>query len=220
MTSIPRSQVSYASKSVTAGPTHFDAKQICLIVSFTCLAGFIIDILVIGLPPNPFAPQWRLNFLQQVSERSLLLFIGVVLLVFSQLEHRIQGLRVLSISCIFLGILFGLSGLLVIEDNLALQRQAEENINTQATELRSRIVQGRDDEKLRQQIAPEAFTEALRSVQTQTESLQQETKTGAMKTLISSAGNLFLVAVGLLGVARIGLTKALSSRRQRPSYLN
>ncbi len=193
-------------------------QMLAFIVGSICLIGFVIDILVIGLPPNPLAPQWRLNFLQQVSERSLLLFIGSVLLLYSRLDSRLQQLRILSVACLAAGLLLGLSSLMVIKDNFTLQYQAVANINTQATELRARITQGQEDPTLRQQITTDAFSEALRSVDSQAASLKQDTQTGAMKTLISSAGNLLLVGVGLVGVGRIGLLKSLPNRRKRRFY--
>ncbi len=191
------------------------AQRLAFIVGSICIVGFIIDILVIGLPPSPLAPQWRLNFLQQVSERSLLLFIGSVLLLYSKLDGRLRQLRIGSIACLVVGLLVGLSSLLVIEDNLTLQRQANINIDTQAAELRARIVQGREDASASQKISPDAFSEALRSVQTQAASLKQDTQVGAMKTLISSAGNLFVVGAGLIGVGRLGLLKSFHPYRAR-----
>ena len=193
-------------------------QMLAFTVSGICLIGFIIDILVIGLPPNPLAPQWRLNFLQQVSERSLLLFIGSVLLFYSKLDSRLKQLRILSITCLVVGLFLGLSSLMVIKDNLTLQAQAVANINTQATELRARITQGQEDQKLRQRITTDVFSEALRSVDSQAATLKQDTQTGAMKTLISSAGNLLLVGLGLAGVGRIGLLKSMPTRRKRRFY--
>ncbi|WP_035992550.1 HpsJ family protein [Leptolyngbya sp. KIOST-1] len=198
-------------------PKPYDvlSQRLALTIGCLCLIGFLIDILVIGFPPNPLAPQWRLNFLQQVAERSLLLLIGTVLLIYSQLENRLQSLKTLSIACLAIGLLLGLSSLLVIQDTLTLQEQAIATINTQAAELRNRIEQGQEDAALSQQISPEAFSEALQTVDSQAASLIQETQTGAMKTLISSAGNLLLMGVGLLSIGRLGLLQSLSLSQKR-----
>lgn len=190
------------------------SQKLAIVVSGICLIGFIIDILVIGLPPNPLSAQWRFNFLQQVAERSLLLFVGSVLLFYSKLEGRLQPLRVVSITCLVVGLLLGLSSLIVIKDNFTLQHRAIANIDTQATELRKRIAQGREDTTLNQQIDPEAFTSALRKVDSQAASLKQDTQTGAMKTLISAAGNLLLVGGGLVGVGRLGLLRSQTRQRR------
>lgn len=191
------------------------SKRLALIVGVICLLGFIVDILVIGLPPNPLAPQWRLNFLQQVAERSLLLFIGSTLLLFSLLDASLKVLQKLSASYLIIGILVGLSSLIVIKDNFVLKSQALSNINIQATELRTQIVKGQENSALNEQIDADAFTAALLSVDSQADVLRKNIQTGAMKTLISSAGNLFLVGVGLVGVGRLGLLKSLSGKRKR-----
>jgi len=190
------------------------AQKLAIIVSGICLIGFIIDIVVIGLPPNPLSPQWRLNFLQQVAERSLLLFVGSVLLFYSKLEGRLQQLRIISITCLVVGLILGLSSLIVIKDNFTLQQQAIASINSQATELRNRIIQGREDPTLRQKIDPDAFTAALGRVDSQAATLKQETQTGAMKTLLSVAGNLLLVGGGLVGVGRLGLLRSQTRQRR------
>lgn len=199
----------------------FFSQRLALTIGCICLIGFLIDIAVIGLPPNPLAPQWRLNFLQQVAERSLLLLIGSVLLLYSQLGSRSQPgsrtdpLKTISITYLVVGLLLGLSSLLVIHDTLTLQKQAIANITIQATELRNRIEQGQEDASLRQQIAPEAFSQALQTVDAQAETLIQETQTGAMKTLISSAGNLLLAGLGLVSIGRLGLLQSLSLQQKR-----
>ncbi|WOD37912.1 hypothetical protein [Nodosilinea sp. E11] len=190
-------------------------QKLAFIVSGICLIGFVIDILVIGLPPNPLSPQWRLNFLQQVSERSLLLFVGSALLVYSKLNSRLQQLKVMAIGCVLAGLLLGLSSLLVIKDTLTLQHQAIANLDTQASELRARITQGREDPALNQQLDDDAFTNAIRSVDNQATILKQDAQIGSMKTLISSSGNLLLVGGGLIGVGRLGLLKSLGRRRLR-----
>lgn len=190
------------------------SQKLAVIVSGICLIGFIIDIVVIGLPPNPLSPQWRLNFLQQVAERSFLLFVGSVLLFYSKLEGRLQQLRIISITCLVVGLLLGLSSLMVIKDNFTLQQRAIASIDTQATELRNRIVQGREDRTLSQKIDPDAFTAALGRVDSQAANLKQETQTGAMKTLLSSAGNLLLVGGGLVGVGRLGVLRSQTRQRR------
>lgn len=190
-------------------------QRLAFIVGGICIIGFLIDILIIALPPNPLAPQWRLNFLQLVSERSLLLFIGSVLMLYSKLDGRLKQLRTISMVFLIVGLLLGLSSLMVIQDTLTLQRQAIANINTQAAELRARIEQGQEDPTLGQQISPHALSEALRSVESQTTTLTHEAQIGAMKTLISSAGNLLLMGTGLVGIGRLGLLQSLSTRQKR-----
>lgn len=193
------------------------SQRLAFLIGSTFLLGFIIDILVIGLPPDPLSPQWRLNFLQQVSERSLLLFMGCILLLYSKLEGRLKQLKLLSIACLTTGLLLGLSSLVMIQDTLTLQQQAVATIDTQATELRTRINQGQQNAALSQQIPADAFSEALSSVESQAELLKQDAQTGAMKTLISSTGNVLLIGMGLIGIGRLGLLKSVSPR-QKPRF--
>ena len=82
-------------------------KSLCRIVGLVCLAGFFIDILALAVPPNPMALEWRVNFLQQVGDRSIVLLFGSALMMYGMFENR-RMLRQFSLVMLAVGVFFGL----------------------------------------------------------------------------------------------------------------
>ena len=89
MTSLPRPRSSKVSHT-NAGhsPQAPAAMSTCLIGGLTCLLGFLVDMLVLATPPDVFALEWRINIMQQVGDRSIVLLLGVGMLMFSTFEKR------------------------------------------------------------------------------------------------------------------------------------
>jgi hypothetical protein len=207
MTSIPKRRAHKLNQPAIDIPSSFGAKQICLIVGLACLAGFGVDILAIGLPPNPFDLQWRVGFLQQLGDRSIILLFGSALLLYSQLGNR-RLTKPLSLIFLGVGVAFMLSCILVIRDGLILQNQAADNIALQAQQLQTQIEASKSRPDLPAAITSEQFIQAEQQVTSQADQLRQTARTGITKVGLASMGNLIIAGLGLVGLGRFGLTGA------------
>ena len=188
------------------------AKQICLIVGLVCLAGFAVDMLAISMPLNPFDLPWRINFLQQMGDRSIILLFGSALILYSQVGNR-RLTKPLSLILLGIGVAFILSSVLVIRDSLILQDQTINNISTQAEQLQTQIEDSRGNPELPPEITSEQFDQAAQQITTQAEQLKQNTRSGITKAGLASIGNLIVVGMGLIGLGRFGLTTARRIQR-------
>lgn len=192
--------------SISSFPGSHTAKNISLIVGLTCLAGFIVDMVSLGVPPNPMSLEWRMSFLQQVSDRSIILVFGIALFMFGSFDSK-RTLRQLGIFCLVVGVLFQLACILVIRDSIILQQQALNNISNQASQLQTQIQQSTSNPNAPQNITPEQVQQATQLVTTQAESLKQNARTGITRASIASIGNLIVVGLGMLGLGRYGLQR-------------
>lgn len=206
MTSIPKPRT-YSNPPVIATGPSSGARQICMIVALACLAGFCIDMLSIGLPPGLFDLQWRVGFLQQMGDRSIILLFGTSLLLYSFLGNR-RLTRPLSLICLGVGVAFILSCILIIRDGLIFQDQALQNITTQAEQLQTQIQESKGSADLPTNVTPEQFAQAAEQVTSQAEVLKQNARTGITRAGLASIGNLVVVGLGLIGLGRFGLTTA------------
>ncbi|CAN5844781.1 hypothetical protein BH23CYA1_BH23CYA1_21410 [soil metagenome] len=207
MTSLPRKPIATRTVNPYAGNDNSSAASICLIVGLTCLAGFLIDTVALGMPPSPFAVEWRVAFLQQVGDRSIILLFGSALLLYSQLGNR-RLTRPLSLICLGVGVAFMLSCILIIRDSLILQEQAVGNITTQAEQLQAQIEESKGSPELLAEVTPEQIAQAEQQLTSQAEQLKQNAQTGITKAGLASIGNLIAVGAGLVGLGRFGLTSA------------
>ena len=207
MSSISKPRAPYRNQTTNTNGVSFGSQQLCLIVSLVCLAGFAVDMLAIGMPPSPFDLSWRINFLQQVGDRSIILLFGSALLLYSQLGNR-RLTKPLSLMFLGIGIAFILSCILIIRDGLILQDQAVNNINTQAQQLQEQIEQSKGSPELPENVTPEQFAQAAAQVTSQAEQLKQNAQAGITKAGLASTGNLIVVGLGLIGLGRFGLFNA------------
>ena len=212
MTSISKPRVPYRNQPVATNGTDFGGKQICLIVGLVCLAGFAVDMLAISMPLNPFDLPWRINFLQQMGDRSIILLFGSALILYSQVGNR-RLTKPLSLILLGIGVAFILSSVLVIRDSLILQDQTINNISTQAEQLQTQIEDSRGNPELPPEITSEQFDQAAQQITTQAEQLKQNTRSGITKAGLASIGNLIVVGMGLIGLGRFGLTTARRIQR-------
>lgn len=185
------------------------SRQICLIVGLVCLAGFLVDMLAIGMPLSPFDLAWRIGFLQQMGDRSIILLFGTALLLYSQLANRRLS-RPLSLILLGVGVAFILSSVLVIRDSTVLKDQALNNISAQAQQIQTQIEAGRNNSSLPSEITPKQLDEASQQISSRAEQLKQNAQTGITKAGLGSIGNLIVVGLGLVGLGRFGL---VASRR-------
>ena len=205
MASFPRPTVSNRgfNTNTHSGTSHNLSRSICLVVSLTCFAGFFVDVLVLGTPLDPFTPEWRVSFLRQAGDRSIVLFFGAALLLYSIFDNtRLK--RSLSLFCLALGVAFLLSSLVVIHDSLTLKDQAFRSISNQEAQLQTGVEESQADGSLPSDIS---LDQALQQISARAEEMKQSTGQEITKAGTSSLGNLGVVGLGLIGLGRVGLKK-------------
>ena len=194
--------------ATTSVPQNFaasySAKPLCQLVGVACLTGFIVDILILALPPSLGSAEWRVRFLQQMSDRSIILLFGTALLLYSSLDYRAWR-KQLAMLCLILGVVFQLSCILVIRDSFSLNDIAIKNINVQASQVQSQIESAKTNPKATPEITPEQLDKASQLVTTRAGSLKENAKTGIVKTGVAIVGNLIVVGFALIGLGRYGL---------------
>lgn len=182
----------------------YSPKGLCQIVGLACVAGFIVDLLVLTFPPNFGELTWRIGFMQQVGDRSVILLFGIALLLYGLLDSR-RGRKRLAMACLVLGAIFNLSCIMVIRDSLTIQEQALVNINNQATQLQTQIQQVQQDPSKAPNIKPDQLEKAAQTLTTQADTAKQNAKTGVLKTGVSTVGNLVVVGLALIGLGQYGM---------------
>ncbi|MGG6238257.1 HpsJ-like protein, cyanoexosortase C-associated [Nodosilinea sp. AN01ver1] len=200
MTSIPGISVA----STPNGPLY-TAKAVFTVVGIACIVGFILNILTSAIPPDPMALEWRVGLMEQVSGRGILLFLGTGLILYGSLEQRSLA-RILALVCLIGGVLFLLSGVLVIRDALTLQNQALGNIDSQLEQLQSQI-QSAD---LPPEITQSRLDEELVQIEAQASDFKQTARSTTTKSMVSVLGSQIVLGLGFLSLGRFG-TKATRS---------
>lgn len=194
-----------ASISSPTPNASYGAKGICQIVGLVCLAGFIIDMLVLALPPQLGNVEWRIGLIQQMSDRSIILLLGSALLIFGNLDNR-RWLKQFSTFCLVVGVAFLLSCLLVIADGLKLQQQAVSNISNQASQLQTQIQNAQSNPSAAgENITAADLQRASQLLNTQADTLKQNAKRTVLKTGAASVSNLIIVGLGLVSLGRYGM---------------
>jgi predicted PurR-regulated permease PerM len=161
--------------------------------------------LILALPPQLGSSEWRLGFVQQFSDRSIILLFGSALVLFGSLDKR-KFLRQFSTFCLFTGVLFFLLCILAVADSTSLQRQAITTISTQESQLQTQIRDAQSNPSaIREDLTAEDLTRASQLLTQQADTLKQNAKTTVFKTAASSVGNLLVVGAGLVGIGRYGL---------------
>lgn len=179
------------------------AKQLCRIVGVACLIAFAVDFFVIVLPPNFGVAAWRLGALQQIGNRSIVILFGLALLMYG-VERR-KKLRLIALLCFTIGTVFLLSCAVVAQDSLALQRQANERISAQVSQLNSRIQAIQENPNAAPKVSAEQLEQAAQQLSTQAESAKQNANNSILKSGFLSVGNLAVIGVTLLILGRYGL---------------
>lgn len=208
MTSLPRPFPSQAGPSTENHGTPAAGKNICLVVGLTCLLGFLVDTLVLSTPPDPLSLEWRVNLLQQVGDRSIVLLFAAALLMYAFIDQR-QLKRSLAFICLVLGVAFMLSCILVIRDSLILQSETLQNISNQEQQVQSQIEQARQGsaDLSGAVVTPEQLLQASQQLANQASTLKQNARQGITKAGVASMGNLIAVGLGMLGLGRLGIKR-------------
>jgi predicted PurR-regulated permease PerM len=181
----------------------YSPKGLCRIVGFACLAGFLVDLFALTFPPAFGALQWRITFLQQLADRSVILLFGMALIMYGILDFR-RWRRRLAMTSLVLGIIFILSCIFVIRDSLAFQQQAIANISNRAAQAQSQLQQAQSNPKVAPNIKPEQLEQVSQLLSNQIVSAKETTKTSVLKTGISSVGNLMVIGLALIGLGQYG----------------
>lgn len=194
--------LSTSPQKLATAPT---GKGIAQIVGLVCLVGFTIDMLILLLPPELGNIQWRVGFVQQFSDRSLIFLIGAALTIFGSIGSR-RRLRQFSTFCLGVGIVLLLSCFLAISDTLSLQQQTTATIDTQASQLQTQLRNAQSNPAaLGANVSLEDIKRVSDQLNSQATVAKQNAKRTVVKTGASSVGNLAVVGLGLLGLGRVGL---------------
>jgi predicted PurR-regulated permease PerM len=181
----------------------YNPKPLCQIVGLACIAGFLIDVFALTFPPAFGTLEWRVGFLQQLSDRSVILLFGLALFMYGLLEARVWRKR-LAMFCLVLGVVFLLSSVLVIRDGVALQQQAANNISNRAAQLQTQLQDSKSNPQVAGRITPEQLNQVAQQLTEQAASLKQNAQTGILKTGVASVGNFVVVGLALIGMGRYG----------------
>jgi hypothetical protein len=195
--------VSLSGAKAGAGPAiGLTTQTIFQIVGWTCLAGFVIDMLVVALPPS-LSLEWRISMLEQLANRAVVLTLGTGLVI-SSLSSR-RWLKWLSQTALLMGVALLLSCLLVVYNSITLQTRTVTDINTQATQLQGQIQQIQQNPPKDLKLNLEELQKAAKQVDAQANNLKQGTQTRVIKAGISGAGNLLVAGIGMVSLGRFGL---------------
>jgi hypothetical protein len=196
MTSIPAQKSQKFAGSYTP-------KGLCQIVGLVCLAGFGIDMLIAAFPPALGALEWRVGFLQQLGDRSIILLFGLALTLYSYLDDRLVR-KYLVMGCLGLGVVYILLSVLAIRDGVSLNSQADLQISAKASQIKSQLDNVQANPKPSLKVTPEQIEQAGKLLQQQTTTLKDNATKGVLKTSASSVGNLIVIGLGLLGLGQYG----------------
>lgn len=196
---------SFSARKGVAPATYSPGQSLCLVVGLACIAGFIIDTTIMGLPPQPLNIQWRIGFLQQVGDRSVVLLFGLALLTFGVLDNRKLG-KSLALLCLMIGAAFSLSGMLVLRDSLKFQDLALNNISSQEAQVRSQIESAQSNpQAISPDLTPEILNQASAELTQRVEIAKQAAKAEVLKRGAAGVGNLIVTGLALIGLGRFGL---------------
>lgn len=181
----------------------YNPKGLALIVGLACLAGFLVDTFVLSFPPNLGNLQWRIGFMQQISDRSIILLFGLALVMYGMLDFR-RWRRRLAMFCLILGAIFCLSTILVIRDGVTFQQEALKNISNQATQVQSQIERAQSNPGSVPNVTPEQLNQLSGALSNQVNTLKESARTTTLRTGVSSVGNLIVVGLALIGLGQFG----------------
>ena len=163
----------------------------------------MVDILVGAFPPAPGVLEWRVGFLQQLGDRSIILLFGLALTLYSNLEERVVR-KYLVMGCLGLGVAYILLSVLAIRDGVSLNSQADLQISAKASQIQTQLQDVQANPKPNLKVTPEQLEQAGKLLKQQTTTLKDNATKGVLKTSVSSVGNLIVIGLGLLGLGQYG----------------
>lgn len=181
-----------------------NARLIFLILGLACITGFVLNIVAAAVPPDPMALEWRTSFMQQISGRGILLFLGLAMLTYSLLDWS-AILRLVALATLITGLFFVLSGVLVIRDSLVVQEQTLGNIEREVTEIRSQLETAQASPNLPEGVTPAQINQALVQLSAQAEELTQNARSTTTKAMMSVLSTQVVLGVGMLALGRFSV---------------
>ena len=183
-------------------------QSLCIIVGLACIAGFIVNLIVLTLPLDPFNIQWRIGLLQQAGDRSIVLLFGLALILYGCLANRVLR-KQLALLCLVLGILLSLSGMIMLRDSLKLRDITLANIATQEDQVRSQLQSARENPQERApELTPELLDQVTQQLNQSVDMAKQNARTSLTKMGIGSLGNLIVSGIALIALGRFGTRTA------------
>jgi uncharacterized protein (DUF486 family) len=179
------------------------ASTLCLIVGLACLAGFAVDAFILLVPPRLGSVEWRVNVVQQLSDRSIVLLFGAALVFYGSLASR-SWKRLISLLCLALGVMYILSSVVILRDSNVLHKQVINRIDNQANQIQTQIDQAQTNPGAAPQLTPEVLQEASDRLATQSNQLKENSKQSILKSGISTIGNLLVIGVSFLSLGLLG----------------
>ncbi len=201
-TSIPTAKSSVHNRS----NTFSSGRSIYRIIGIACLTGFVLDMLVLASPPDPMALEWRIGFLQQVGDRSIVFMLGVAFLLMGTLDLG-TVLKKVALASMIIGLIFCLMVPLSIRDSIVLQKQISGRIDSQASQIETQIQTIQSNPELEDKPSKEQIEQALASLNERSDSLRKNAIQNSIKTGAASAGNLLVTGLALIGLGRYGMRR-------------
>lgn len=199
--------MAYISASTPADKmdSSYGIKNICRIIGLVCIIGFFFDMLVLGLPPQRNI-EWRIGFVQELANRSIILLFGLGLFIFGSAGRSKSRIKFVSQLSMALGVVFFLLCLLSVVDSTRLSKQSSTAIAAQESQLRSQIQEARSNPaELPENIDLAALDQVSAQLTQQADQLRNNAQRTVLKTGISNIGNLLIVGAGLVGLGRTGM---------------
>ncbi len=193
--------------NIAAKPSSVSAstgRGIFSIVGLACIVGFAIDMLVASFPLNPGALEWRVGFLRQLGDRSVVPMIGMGFLMFAAMDARALR-KQLGFAGMATGILCLMLSVLSIRDSVTLQNQAVKTIEGRVSQVQQQIQEAQAKPPAGAKITPQDVEQAMKQITEKSQSLQDNAKGNIMKTGVNSVGNLVVVGLAFIGLGRYGV---------------
>ncbi|NJM47022.1 MAG: hypothetical protein HC860_13405 [Alkalinema sp. RU_4_3] len=193
--------------TIAAKPTTSSAstgRGIFSIVGIACIVGFAIDILIAALPMNPGALEWRVGFLRQLSDRSVVPMIGLGFLMFACMDARALR-KQLGYVGMAAGVICLMLGVLAIRDGVTLQNETLKTINGRAAQVQQQIQEAQSKPPAGAKITPQDVEQAMKQIEERSQTMQSNAKGNILKTGANSVGNLVVVGLALIGLGRYGV---------------
>jgi hypothetical protein len=192
-----------ASKSASISSTS-TGRGIFSIIGIACLIGFGIDMAIAAFPLNPGSLEWRVGFLRQLSDRSVVPMIGLGFLMYACMDARAlrKQLGYLGMAA---GVVCLMLGVLAIRDGVTLQSQTLKNIDGRAAQVQQQIQQAQAQPPAGAKITPQDVEQAMKQIEERSKALQDNAKGSILKTGANSVGNLVVVGLALIGLGRYGV---------------
>jgi hypothetical protein len=197
MVSIPNNKLARLGITI-----DFTIQSVFAIIGWAAVAGFWVDVLVVMLPPST-SLEWRVEVLEQIANRSVVLILGTGFVLISSESRR--WLKWVSQGALLMGVALLLSCMLVIYNSIALQSLTVANLNTQATQMQKQIQQMQQSPPPDMKFTAEDLQKAAQELDAAAVTARRGAQAQVIKAGLVSAGNLLVAGVGMVLLGRFGM---------------